>query len=201
MKNIWFIVLAFLLNSCVSNTVKIVNYENPQKALLVIDMQIDYIGENAKYPVENNQIKNLINTTNKIINDFYQKNYTIIYLRRIFKENDFKNKFNNYAAIEGTVGAEIDPRINIVSNNIFDKYDASAFSSIDFENCLINNQIDELYLCGVMADQCVFETALDGHNKGYNVNYFVNAVGSTNVRNIEKAIKKLRNKRISTIEF
>jgi len=31
--------------SCASNVEKIGNYSNPQKALLVIDMQIDYIDE------------------------------------------------------------------------------------------------------------------------------------------------------------
>jgi nicotinamidase-related amidase len=201
MKNIWFILWALLVVSCTSNVVKIDNYKNPQKALLIIDMQIDYISENAKYPIENNQVENLINIINEIIEYFNQNDYTIVYFRNIFKENNWKNIFNNYAAIEGTIGTEIDPRINIVSENVFDKYAASAFSNRDFENYLMQNQINELYLCGIMADQCVYETALDGFNKNYKVNYFSNAVGSTSVKNIEKAVKKLKNKGINIIEF
>jgi len=202
MKNIFFIVPLFAIISCCSldEITKIDNYDNPQKALLVIDMQIDYIDENGKFPVERSQINSLIETVNNIISDFHGNNYQIIYIRRLFRKNDIQNIFNNYAAIEGTIGVEIDPRINIVSENIFDKYTASAFSNIDFKNYLIQNQINELYLCGVMADQCVFETALDAFNAGYIVNYYANAVGSTSIRRIENAIRKLRNKGTNIIE-
>jgi len=201
MKHLWLILLTFSVISCTSNTVKIDNYKNPKKALLVIDMQIDYIGENARYPVENSQIDNLIGITNEIIDYSNQSNFAIIYLRRIFRKNDWQNIFNNYAAIEGTIGVEIDPRINIVSENIFDKYTASAFSNKDFKNYLIQNQINELYLCGVMAEQCVFETALDAFNYGYIVNYYANAVGSTSIKKIENAIRKLGNRGINIIKW
>jgi len=195
-------VLVLNIISCTStSSVKIGNYENPQKALLVIDMQIDYIGENARLPIEKNQVNNLIITVNKIIDEYHNNNYKIIYTRRVFKTNDIKNKFNNYAVVEGTPGVEIDPRIIIVTENIFDKYAPSMFSNIDFENYLIQNQINELFVCGVMADECVYETALEAFNKGYIVNYIGNAVGSINDRRIENAIRKLRKRGINIISF
>jgi len=197
MKN-WILVLLVIFTvSCTSNNIKIGNYENPQKALLVIDMQVDYIGENAKFPIERSQIENLIITINKIIDEYHRKGYSIIYLRRVFRKNDIGNFSRNYACLEGTPGVEIDPRINIVSQNIFDKYAPDSFSSNDFENYLIENRINELYLCGVMADECVYETALGGYNRNYKTNYIANAVGSTNEKKIEKAIKKLNKKGIN----
>jgi len=196
------LVFVFLIISCTSkNAVKIGNYENPQKALLVIDMQIDYIGENAKLSIEKKQINNLVLTINKIIDEYHKNNYKIIYTRRVFKTNDIKNRFNNYAVVEGTPGVEIDPRINIVTDIIFDKFAPSTFSNTDFENYLIQNQIRDLYLCGVMADECVYETALEAYNKGYFVNYIGNAVGSSNDRKIERAVKKLRKKGINIITY
>jgi nicotinamidase-related amidase len=202
MKNIFFIVTLFAIISCCSldKTIKIGNYDNPQRALLVIDMQIDYIDENGKFPIEKSQINSLIGNVNNIIGDFHENNYQIIYIRRLFRKNDIQNIFRNFAVIEGTGGAEIDPRINIVSDDIFDKYTPSAFSNKRFENFLIRNQINELYVCGVMADECVYETALDAFDNGYNVNYYVNAVGSSSVKNIENAIEKLKNKGINIIE-
>jgi len=200
MRNFIFIMLILSAISCASNDKKICNYENPQRALLVIDMQIDYIGENGKFPIERNQINNLIETVNNIIGDFNDSNYQIIYIRNNFRKNNIKNVFRNFASIEGTTGAEIDPRINIVSNNIFDKFTPSAFSNTRFENFLISNRINELYLCGVMADQCVYETALSAINSGYIVNYYGNAVGSSSIKNIEKAMQKLKNKGINIIE-
>jgi hypothetical protein len=54
MKNIFFILSLFFIVSCYSfdKTIKIGHYDNLQKALLVIDMQIDYIDENGKFPIE-----------------------------------------------------------------------------------------------------------------------------------------------------
>jgi nicotinamidase-related amidase len=52
-----------------------------------------------------------------------------------------------------------------------------------------------------MADQCVYETALGAFKRGYIVNYFSNAVGSLSIKNIEKAIVKLRKKGINIIEY
>ena len=202
MKNMFFIIPLFAIISCGSldEITKIDNYDNPQKALLVIDMQIDYIDENGKFPIEKNQINSLIETVNNIIGDFHDDNYQIIYIRRLFRKNDIQNIFRNFAVVEGTAGAEIDPRINILSDNIFDKYTPSAFSNKRFENFLIKNQINELYVCGVMADECVYETALSAFNSGYIVNYCANAVGSSSVKNIENAIGKLRKKGINIIE-
>jgi nicotinamidase-related amidase len=201
MKKMAFIVLVFSIISCKSNNVRISDYENPKSALLVIDMQIDYIGKDGKFTIENSQIENLIGITNIIIDEYYNNNYKVIYLRNIFRENDFRNRFRNYAAIEGSSGTEIDPRINIVSEYIFNKYTPTAFSNMDFEIFLVENQINELFLCGVMADQCVYETAISAHNKGYIVNYFSNAVGSSSVKNIENAIRKLDKRGVNIIEY
>lgn len=201
MKNLFLLILLFSLVSCVSNAKKIDNYGNPQKALLVIDMQIDYVDENGKFPIEINQINNLIEIINTIIDEFQKSDYNIIYIRNNFRKNDIRNIFRNYAVIEGTSGVEIHPRINIVSENIFDKYSPSALSNNDLENYLIQNQINELFLCGVMADvnECVGQTALDALNKGYMVNYIGNAVGSSSLKNIEKAIDNLKKRGIKII--
>ena len=204
MKNIflYWIFLASILVSCSTLDVdSIDNYCEPQKALLVIDMQIDYIDKNGRFPINHNQIDNLILNTNNIIEEFYQNGYTIIYLRNIFRRNDIKNIFRNFAVIEGTPGAEIDPGINIVSGNIFDKYKPDAFSSNDFNNFLIENQINELFLCGVMADECVYYTALGAVNRNYIVNFYINAVGSSNNKNIENAVNKLKNKGVNIIRY
>jgi nicotinamidase-related amidase len=201
MKYLSIILLIIFNVSCASNVDLIDNYNNPQKALLVIDMQIDYIDKNGRYPIDHNQIENLIITTNNIIDEFAKNEYIIIYLRNIFRKSDIKNIFRNYAVVEGTQGAGIDPRINVVSGNIYDKYKPDAFSSKDFNNFLMQNQINELFLCGVMADECVYSTALSAVNRNYVVNYYLNAVGSSNDRNIENAARKLEGKGVKIIRY
>ena len=161
----------------VSCSVKqIANYNNPQKALVVMDMQLDLIGENAKLPIENNA-EDLIKIVNDIIDDYNREGYKIIYIRSIFSKYAIANFFRNKAAIEGTTGIEIDSRIKIVSENIFDKKRSSAFSNKEFDSFLIQNQINELYITGVMAEGCVYKTAIGGLDRKYIVNYIENAVG------------------------
>jgi isochorismate hydrolase len=75
MKNMFFALLLFSLVSCVNYSKKIDNYNNPQKALLVIDMQMDYVDEKGKFPIEISQINNLIETINMIIDDFQKNNW------------------------------------------------------------------------------------------------------------------------------
>lgn len=192
--------LSLFVFSCTSKGEKIEDYSNPQKALLVLDMQIDFVGENAKMPIEKNQVNRLIATINNIIDEYSRAGYKIIYIKNIFRKNDIANFFRNKAAVEGTPGIEIDPRIKIVSDIFFDKNQPDAFSNSDFEKYLIQNKINELYICGVMADQCVYYTSMAALNRNYKVNYIINAVGSTNMNKIKKAAEKLNKKGINIIE-
>jgi len=201
LKMMVIIIVIISLISCTSNITKIGDYNNPKKALLVMDMQVDLIDENGKLPIEKSQIDNLLITVNNIIEDFYNEDYLIIYIRNILKKGSIKGSFVKYSTLEETPGAEIDPRINIVSENVFNKYAGSAFSNKDFENYLLKNNINELYLCGVMADGCVYVTALDAHKGNYKVNYISNAVGSLSTKRIENATRKLNKKGVNVIEY
>jgi nicotinamidase-related amidase len=141
-------------------------YDDPQKALLVMDMQLDALGENAKMPIVKSQIVDLINTVNAIIDDYSEKGYKIIYIKTVFPKNSKEKGF-----IEGTVGIEIDPRVNIVSENIFVKNKSDAFSNKEFESFLISNQVNELYVTGLMAEGCVSTTVVAALKRNYTVYY------------------------------
>jgi nicotinamidase-related amidase len=139
MKNVFEIGLKKIILLClvpvmvVSCSVQqIANYNNSQKALVVMDMQLDLIDENAKMSIENN-VDDLIKTVNDIIDDYNRKGYKIIYIRSVFSKYDIANFFRNKACVEGTTGIEIDTRVQIVSSNIFDKKRSSAFTNKDFE--------------------------------------------------------------------
>jgi nicotinamidase-related amidase len=187
-----------IIVSC--NTRKVANYPNPQKALVVVDMQLDYLGENAKLPIEN-QVENLIQTVNDIIDDCNSKGVKIIYIKNTVPKYGIAYFLGNKAATKGTAGTEIDPRINVVSENIFEKKRPSAFSNKDFGDYLILNQINELYITGLMAEGCVYKTAIDGLNRKYMVNYIMNAVGAWKIKNLEPTKEKLNKKGAKIIRY
>ena len=197
-KIILLCLMSVIVVSC--NTQRIADYNNPQKALVVMDMQLDFLGENPKMPIEN-QIEDLIKNANDIIEDFHSKGYEIIYIRSVFSKYDIANFFRNKAAVEGTTGIEIDPRIHIVSENIFDKKRSSAFSNKDFDDYLINNQVNELYILGLMAEGCVYKTAISGLNREYVVHFIENAVGIWKMKNFEPIKEKLNKKGANIIKY
>ena len=197
-KIILLCLVPILVVSC--KTQQITNYDNPQKALVVMDMQLDMLAENAKLPIENNA-EDLIKIVNQIIDDCNSQGYKIIYIRSTFSKNNIANSFRNKAAIEGTAGIEIDPRIKIVSENIFDKKSSSAFSNKNFENYLIENKINELYIVGLMAEGCVSKTAISGLDKKYTVHFIENAVGVWKMKNFEPTKEKLNKKGAQIITY
>jgi nicotinamidase-related amidase len=197
-KIVFLCLVSVMVGSC--SVKQIANYNNPQKALVVMDLQLDLIGKNAKLPIENNA-EDLIKIVNDIIDDYNSKGYKIIYIRSVFSKYSIANFFRNKACVEGTAGIEIDPRVHIVSENIFDKKRSSAFSNKDFENYLIQNQVNELYMTGVMAEGCVNKTAIGGLERKYIVNYIENAVGVWKMKNLEPTIEKLNKKGARVITY
>ena len=191
MKKILFLLLlTFPVSACEKEVFDVIgNYSNPQKALLVMDMQLDALGANAKMPIVKSQIEPLINIVNTIIEDYSEKGYKIIYIKTAFPKNSKEKGF-----IEGTAGIEIDPRVRVISENIFVKNKPNAFFNKEFENFLIANQVNELYITGLMAEYCVKATALAALKRNYTVHYIENAVGTQDLKKLESTKNDLKKK-------
>jgi nicotinamidase-related amidase len=103
--------------------------------------------------------------------------------------------------VEGTEGIRIDPRIVQVSSIVFDKSQPDAFSNRAFEKYLIDHQIDELTLCGVFADQCVYSTSAAALQRGYKVRYMINGVAAKNEKTIIRAANSIKGKGAIVFEY
>lgn len=180
---------------------KIAIYPYPQSALLVMDVQTDFLGSNAKMPVDKNQVGSMIEKINAISNEFKAKGQSIIYIKNVFPKNDIANLFRNNAAVIGSSGVEIDPRIMQLSQVVFEKSQPDAFSNPEFEKYLISNQINELTICGVFADQCVYWTAVAALNRGYKLHYMLNGVAAKDNNDVTKAGKSIQAKGADVFVF
>ncbi len=196
-----FLALAFLvlLSSCASKGVPISPYDTPAKALLIMDMQSDFVGPQAKMPISEPSKVPLIETINKLSLRARDQGILVIYIRNMFSRDDIANSFRNRAAIKGNPGSEIDPRVNIVSENLFDKDQPDAFSNPELEKFLVSHKVNTLIITGVFADQCCYYTSWAALNRNYHVTYIKDAVGSSSDSNIENAAKSLREKGASVI--
>ena len=70
------------------------------------------------------------------------------------------------------------------------------------EGYLVKKEINSLYLCGLAFDYCVFYSALDGINLGFDVFVFQDLTKAINLNNSERLAKKtMIEKGIKLINF
>jgi len=153
-------------------------YEKSGKALLVIDLQRDLTTKNGKHVINLNQTDQVIENTNKIIERFKNRGFLVIYIKQIHDTGPIINLFTNGALAEGSKGSMIDSRVKIINDNVLEKRIMDAFSNPKLDSLLRSNQINQLYITGVAADQCVDRTSKAAMNRNYEVTIVSNAVGT-----------------------
>jgi nicotinamidase-related amidase len=179
----------------------IAQYEHPKTALLVLDMQEDFLGENAKSPINKEQIPAITAVVNSLIDEFKRNGQLIVYVKSEFPKKAIGNRIRHYAAIEGSPGTEIFGKIRISGSAIFAKNAPDAFSNPEFEKYLILNQVNQLVITGVYANQCVLYTTLGALNRKYQVKFVRNGVGDSSEKEVSKACEKVKKKGAEVIEY
>lgn len=177
-------------------------YQNLQKALLVIDIQEDYTGTTAKSPFPYKDSERLITIVNKIIEEASKRNIITVYIRQEF-DGFFGRMLSKIVghgtAIKGKPGTEFDKRINIMSNHCFSKPMPDAFSNPKFEAFLDKHQINELYLVGLDAAGCVYFTAKGALKRGYQVSIIKDGIVLLDENKWDSLLKKFKQEGITLI--
>lgn len=188
------LVVAFALGGCDLSTSgrRIAVYSQPRKALLVLDVQKDFTAAGARMPVDKTQAESMIRSINAAVSRFRERGDLVVYVRNVFRRGDILNVFRNFAAIEGSAAIAFDERLNVVSDLVFDKSRPDAFSNRELESFLVANRVSEITVTGLFADQCVYWTSRGALNRGYKVNYAVDAVAAGSDRAITRAAESLR---------
>ena len=153
---------------------KILPYDTPHKALLVLDLQEGYGGTNPRQPATAPAAGGLLDTVNRLIVTAAETGMEVVYVRQVFSNNMFV-RMHGGRRVEKVI---VDRRIVKINTNDFEKSRTDAFSSRDLERFLVEHQVDELYLTGVDAAFCVYYTALGALNRGYKVAVVRDAVAS-----------------------
>lgn len=163
------------LNSRTRSTTgkKIADYTDPQRAVVIIDVQEDYTGTEAKAPFPYKDSARVIQALNDLASVAARRHVFVIYVRHEFGGflgRAFSKIFSHGTALPGTPGAALDRRLAVGSQPVFTKPTAGAFSSPAFEAFLIEHRVNELFLAGLDAEYCVHATARGGLARGYAVN-------------------------------
>lgn len=163
-----------------------------RKALLVIDAQEDFIGEQRnKKKFNYEDVDELVKNINDKITTYEKNNDEVIYIANVLPNNLFYKKFFPYG-ISGSKGAKLYKRIKIVSENYFEKHVGNAFGNDNLVKFIKENQIEMVELIGVDGAYCVFKTAKGARRMGLTVTILRDSVGTVNPDKFIKLSTKLK---------
>ena len=133
-------------------------------ALIVIDMQNDYLYEKRKAQFSYDTPK-LTAAVNTLIHRYADGGSDVIYIRHII-QNLPTNRWLFGYSIAGTEGAELYSGLDIVSQYVFDKLFGDALTNRELLQLIREKGYDELHLCGLDECGCVTSTALGCAKRG-----------------------------------
>ena len=135
-----------------------------KSALLIIDLQYDYFTDGA-FPLW--QAEQVRDNIAEVVKQAIEHDILPIHVQHIADPSQGLAPFFN----EGTRGAEIVAEIKAAAPNapVVIKHYADAFHQTDLEKLLAQHQISQLFVCGMMTQNCVTHTAISKAAEKYDV--------------------------------
>lgn len=159
-------------------------------ALIVIDMQNDYLWEKRKsrFSYDSPQLTAAVNG---LIHRYAAEGSDVIYIRHIIQNLPTNRLLFGYS-IAGTEGAELYGGLDIVTELCYDKLFGDALTNKELLALIRERGYTELHLCGLDECGCVTATALGAAKRGITAK--VVRAGTATVfpeKKVAKARKKL----------
>ncbi len=133
-------------------------------ALLVIDMQNDYLWDKRKSAFAYDT-QALTAAVNDLVRRYHDGGCGVIYIRHIIQDLPTNRLLFGYS-IAGTEGAGLYAGLDVVSDLCFDKLVGDALSNKALRAHLRERGVDTLHLCGLDEYGCVTATALGAAKRG-----------------------------------
>lgn len=137
------------------------------------------------------QVKEMVQNVNSLINHFNPGE--VIYIKAAGKALNITSKGISTVILPAPV---FDSTLSVVSSNTFVKIKGDAFTSAEFIRFLEDKKAREIVLVGLMAEKCIYATALGGKGMGYDITIVPEGIVGMTPKKKEKAIKKLKEKGI-----
>jgi nicotinamidase-related amidase len=141
-------------------------------AVLLLDLQADFLDTaHGRMPVPRGDALRVIAASNEVLSGKLLAGALPVLVVNHFPAGaKVANFFRHGAAIAGSPGAALDPRIGAAPNlRIFEKAQSNAFTNPDLEPYLRERGVGVLWVMGVYAEGCVRATALAARRLGFEV--------------------------------
>jgi nicotinamidase/pyrazinamidase len=171
-------------------------------ALIVTDIQIDFLPGGALPVPEGNEI---IPVINNYIRDFKTAQAQIIASRDWHPANhtSFKTQGGPWPphCVQDTAGAKFSSELKLPPNSLIiskatqpDHEAYSAFDHTDLAEELSKRKVKRLFVSGLATDYCVLNTVLDGCRLGFETIVLMDATMGINAKSgdVERAVETMR---------
>lgn len=186
-------------SSVVSRGKPIADYSEANYALLVIDIQEATTGDVSTDQCYKNNSDDLIRNINQLTERFNNQNIPVIYIRSEIT-NPLINLING-SYEKGSPGASFDKRLKIVSALEVVKDKEDSFRGTDLDSILTGNRVNELYIMGLDAANCVNSTVKAAQNRNYRVNLIEETVLSKSKEMKDSMMVSFRNRGVKVISM
>lgn len=141
-------------------------------AVLLIDLQVDFLdSKQGRMPVGDEGAGLVIAAAQLVISGRVLPDSQLVAVVNAFPRSHLiSNFFRRHAAIAGSKGAKVDPRVHLSPETpVFSKSKSDAFTNPDLHSYLQAKDISRIILIGVFAEACIRATALKAKMLGYDV--------------------------------
>jgi nicotinamidase-related amidase len=159
-------------------------YVSPRTALLVIDVQEDYTGPDARKRYRDGN--RIVEASNALLAQAQKKGILMVFIKNVI-DNPMISVLTGGINAPGAPGTEMDRRLfRVPGAKTFSKNRSDAFSNPELDAFLRGNNVDRLLLTGLDAAYCVNATALGALNRGYTVILFPDGIATESGKNLKE---------------
>lgn len=169
---------------------RIGNYPAPRAALLIVDIQEDYTGPQAKKRYRDGD--RIVRVSNALLAQAQARGAVVVYIKNVI-DNPIMSAITGGVNAPGSPGTEMDRRlIKVPGAMTFTKNRSDAFSNPELDAFLRENHVDRLLLTGLDGAYCVDATVRGALNRGYKVKIFQEGIATESSKSIERLAQRWR---------
>ncbi len=175
--------------------------EAARVALLVVDLQTDFLDAQGRFPVALDQVAGLLETTNRLIAYGVTEGWEVVYIANEFPASRSRSLGLSGAATKGQPGVELDKRLRVVNSIYFPKSGGDAFHNSALENYLKRAGVTRVMLVGVFANECIRRTASGALKRGYEVWVISDAVADADAQTRARALEAMKVRGVTVVSW
>lgn len=171
---------------------RIGDYPSPRTALLVVDIQEDYTGPQARMRFRDGD--RIVAVSNELLAQAEARGVVVVFVENVI-DNPILSVLTRGINAPGSPGTEMDRRLaKVPGTRTFSKRRSDAFSNPELDAFLRERQVNRVVLVGLDAAHCVNATAQGALNRGYGVTLFLDGLATESSKSIDELARGWRAK-------